>query len=104
MRIDGDQRLRPKAPAHIDRIDLISDIRVADLGERAGKARVVRNERTIQIEDIHDSCCSPVHIFTITMRQTAAAPAPAGRWGPRWSQYIQDIYGQRRLSETKLVF
>ena len=27
MRVDRDQRLRPKAPARVDRIDLASDIR-----------------------------------------------------------------------------
>ena len=57
MRIDGDQRFRPKAPARIDRIDLISDILGADLGERASEARVVRNECAIQIKDIHDGYC-----------------------------------------------
>jgi hypothetical protein len=33
---------------------LISDIPGADLGERASEVRVVRNERAIQIKDIHD--------------------------------------------------
>jgi len=54
MRINRDQRLRPKAPARVNRVDLLSDIRRPDLGKRAGKARVVRNERAIQIKYIHD--------------------------------------------------
>src|SRR6516162_10053841 len=58
MRIDGDQRLRPEAPARVDRVDLVSDIRRADLGERARKARVVLNECAIQVKNIHDDYCS----------------------------------------------
>ena len=59
MRIDGDQRLRPKAPAGVDFVDLVSDILGADLGEGASKARVVRNECAIQIKNIHDRYHSP---------------------------------------------
>ena len=58
MRVDGDQRLGPKAPACVDRVNLVSDILAADLGERASEARVIRDERAIQIKDIHDSYCS----------------------------------------------
>ena len=54
MRIDGDQRLGPKAPARVDCVNLISDILGADLGERASKARVISYKRSIQIKDIHD--------------------------------------------------
>ena len=54
MRVDGDQRLRPKALACVNFIDLISDILGADLRERASEARVVHNERAIEIKDIHD--------------------------------------------------
>ncbi len=54
MRVDGDQRLGPKAPARVDCVNLVSDIPGADLGERASEARVVRNECAIQIKDIHD--------------------------------------------------
>jgi len=59
MRIEGDQRLGPKAPARIDCINLISDILGTDLRERAGEARVVRNERTIQIKNIHEVFAPP---------------------------------------------
>src|SRR5271166_4236861 len=51
MRVDGDQRLRPKAPARVDFVDLVADILGADLGERAREARVIRNECAIQIKD-----------------------------------------------------
>ena len=54
MRINGDQRLGPKAPARVNCVNLVSDILGADLGERASEARVIRNERAIQIKDIHD--------------------------------------------------
>jgi hypothetical protein len=53
MRIDSDQRLRPKAPARVDFVDLISDILGADLGERTSKVCIVRNKCAIQIKDIH---------------------------------------------------
>jgi len=49
MRLDGNQRLGPKAPTGVNFVDLITNILGADLGEGAGKARVVRNERAIQI-------------------------------------------------------
>ena len=58
MRIDRDQRLRPKAPARLDCVDLVSDILGADLSERANEARVIRNECAIQIKEIHDGYCS----------------------------------------------
>ena len=58
MRIDGDQRFGPKAPARVDSVNLISDVLGADLGERASEARVVVNECAIQIKNIHDYCCS----------------------------------------------
>ena len=58
MRINRDQRLRPKAPARVNRINLVSDVLGADLRERTSKARVVRNERAIQIKDIHEGYCS----------------------------------------------
>ena len=59
MRIDGDQRLGPKAPARVDCVNLVSDILGADLGERASEARVVRNECAIQIKDIHEAIAPP---------------------------------------------
>jgi len=58
MRIDGDQRLGPKAPARIDCVNLFPDILGADLGERASETRVIRDECAIQIKDIHDGYCS----------------------------------------------
>jgi len=54
MRIDCNQRLGPKALARVNCINLIPNIRGADLGERTSEARVVLNERAIQIKDIHD--------------------------------------------------
>jgi len=54
MRIDRDQRRRPKPPARVDSVNLVSDILGANLRERASEARVVRNECAIQIKDIHD--------------------------------------------------
>ena len=68
MRIDGDQRLGPKAPARVDCVNLVSDILGADLGERASKALVVRDERAIQIKDIHDGYCSSVHVLMVSRR------------------------------------
>lgn len=53
MRVDGDQRLGPKASGRVDFVHLVSDILGADLGERASEAHVVRNECAIQIKDIH---------------------------------------------------
>jgi hypothetical protein len=53
VRVDRDQRLRPKAPPRVNRVDLLADILGANLRERAGKARVIRNERAIQIKHIH---------------------------------------------------
>ena len=58
MRIDGDQRLGPKALARIDFVDLFSDVLGANLCEGASEALVVRYECAIQIKNIHDYCCS----------------------------------------------
>ena len=52
MRIGGDQGLGPKAPARVDSVNLVPDILCADLGERASKALVVRDERAIQVKDM----------------------------------------------------
>jgi hypothetical protein len=59
MRIDADQRFRPEAPTRVDRIDLISDVTSADLCERASKTRVIRDDGSIEIKDIHEVLAPP---------------------------------------------
>ena len=53
MRIDADERLGPEPVARVDRLDLATDVGRPNLRERARKALVVADERTIEIENVH---------------------------------------------------
>ena len=53
VRIEADERLRPKPPGRIDRVDLIGDILSPDLREGPREARVVFYEGLIEVENVH---------------------------------------------------
>src|SRR5262249_10531770 len=52
-RIDADKRLRPELIACVDGVDLLVDIRRADLRERAGELLVIAHQGLIEFENVH---------------------------------------------------
>jgi hypothetical protein len=70
MRVDGDKRLGPEAPASVERFNPSEDILRPNLSERTRKASVVDDQTPVEIEYVH---------ATLAFTPTALAPKRPSR-------------------------
>jgi hypothetical protein len=99
VRIEADERLRPKPPGRVDRVDLTGDIQSPDLREGPREARIVFYEGLIEVEDVPLTAPLPTSPG-LPCEPERAIPEPADH---DWSEIRVRLRCRRALTKFRIA-